>query len=452
MTTNSGRHFIVVFLEHLVPVSEINIHVTTVGPDKASVEVSAPLIPSIQSTLRIVVVPDLPANVSLHKNVSLEGTGRGENGVLITSDQDITIQCVSSAKGERSVDGYMAFPTNALGNKYLIPTYCERNSCILGIVGTGFPSVVKISLKLPPNKTLQFDGETYGNSDTISVMMRKYQTVQITSSVSLTGTYVQCDVPIAVFVGSDYTSVTGFSLDHMVEQLQPLDFLGMDYLLIPFPHRVSFDVVVVVAQFPNTSVRYSNYLHPIAEAGGSITIYLPSTMPSLLSSDKRITVMQISNSFSTDPEYREEYYEYPNNYTDTEYQDPCMLLVPPIEQWIPLYSFSSPTVMSDSKSVVLALAASTNCAPLLTLTIRGIQVDLKWTEIAGTQHSVSYATLEEKGPYIVNSTSSDATCSALGGYIYGPALHSAWVMSIGQSFKPLPDVSAAGVFLPFRYY
>ncbi|XP_041357760.1 IgGFc-binding protein-like [Gigantopelta aegis] len=419
-------------------------YVTTVESTTVNVRISAPRIPSTQPPLDISVTRGAPANVTLSSNISLIGTGRQDKGIFISSDGDITVQCFSFIGYERSSGAYLALPTNVLSKKYMIATFCEINSCMFAVVGTENDTSVTISIKLPPNETVQFEGTTYSNGDIITLTINRYEAVQISSSGSFTGTLIRATADIAVFVGADYTSVRGRSGDHLVEQLQPLDSWGMDYMLIPFPDRLSFDLVMVTAQFEQTTVMYNNSQYVIDEAGENIILKLMSDTPSRLSSDKRVLVMQLSTSVSSDFDdiYDNDY----GDYSDPVYYDPCMLLVTPMEQWISRYFFVSPILLSQSKPVVLALAANSDCTPLFKLMAIDTQISLTWIEISGTNISVSYTTLEQEGPYTVKSVDNQSTCSPLGGYIYGPVQHSAWTMPIGQSLKGLPDKRDKFVF------
>ncbi|XP_041358255.1 uncharacterized protein LOC121375088 [Gigantopelta aegis] len=425
-STNVGREYIIVFMEHIVNSSQLTVYITTRHQTAVEVQLSAPLAPSSQYPLNITVTNSVVSRVTLNKDLALKFTGRFDNGVLISSDGDITVQCFSSsisAKYPYSIGGYLALPTNVLGTEYMIATFRERNSCLFAVVGIADDTLVVISFKLPPMKQVMFEDKTYRNGDTVNITINRYEAVHMSSLGSLTGTFIRATAKVAVFVGADYTSANGLSMDHMVEQLPPLDSWGMDYMLIPFPDRSSFDLVVVVAQFERTTVVYDNAKYVIDGAGENITLKLMSDTPTRLWSDKRIEVMQVSTSFNT----------------YAVYTDPAMLLIPPVEQWVSTYLFASPNIERRAKPVVLALAADSNCTRLFKLMAGATQVSLTWTKIAGTKSSVSYTTLAREGPYTVDSLNDPSTCSAFGGYLYGPGFHSAWAMPIGQSVKSLPD-------------
>ena len=415
-------------MEHIINSSQLDIYITTRHLSAVKVQISTPLLPSTRYSLNIDVTNTAPSQATLDKNLALRFSGRRDNGVLVSSDADITVQCFStsvSSKYSNSIGGYLALPTHALGTEYMIATFCESNSCLFAVVGTTDSTVVTITFKLPLRGKVIFEDMTYRNGDIISITIHRYEAVQMSSLGSLTGTIIRATAKIAVFVAADYTSAKGLSMDHLVEQLPPLDSWGMEYFLIPFPDRASFDLVMVAAESQQTTVTYGDSQYVIAEAGGSITFKMMSDSPSRLWSNKRIVVMQISTSF--------------NSYT--EYTDPAMLLVPPVEQWVPTYIFASPLIDDQATETVLALAADSNCTDVLQLMAPQERIPLTWTEIVGTKKSVSYVTLDQEGPYTVDSVGGQGGCSRLGGYIYGPGYHSAWTMSIGQSVKPLPDVS-----------
>ncbi|XP_041357761.1 IgGFc-binding protein-like [Gigantopelta aegis] len=223
---------------------------------------------------------------------------------------------------------------------------------MFAVVGTEHDTSVTISIKLPPNEMVQFEGTTYSNGDIITLTINRYEAVQISSSGSFTGTLIRATADIAVFVGADYTSVRGRSMDHLVEQLQPLDSWGMDYMLIPFPDRSSFDLVMVTAQFEQTTVMYNNSQYVIDEAGENIILKLMSDTPSRLSSDKRVLVMQLSTSVSSDFDDI-----YDNDYGD--YSDPKRDKVAFSSTEIPMsVQSTSISISSDSFGVTFTKSVS----------------------------------------------------------------------------------------------
>ncbi|XP_041371509.1 uncharacterized protein LOC121385038 [Gigantopelta aegis] len=431
--SNSGREFVVVFLEHVIRRSNLDFYITTGLATNVSVEISAPGLPSKQAPIRLTLTHGITSHAAVNTNLALKGvwgqdlgTQKAKKGIFISSDGDISVQCYTTSTHSaypNSVGGYLALPTDALGKEYMITTYCEANSCAFAVVGTEDDTQVQLVLKLPPSKRVRYSGTNYYSGDTISETIDRFEAIELMSSGSFSGTVVTSSRNVAVFIGTDFSSVgEGSSMDAMTEQLAPLDTWGMDYFLVPFPGRSTFDLLTVTAQFNNTLVELNGTRHTIMEEGTSINLKLPSDAPAYLWSNKRVLVLQLSTSHGS----------------DTDFTDPSMLAVPPIKQWSSGYTFASSSTTSNAEDVALALIANTSCVSEVSLS-HGLQlVHLNWTVVAGVGYSISYTTLQD-GFYEVR-TLAPGTCPSFGGYLYGPGYNFAWSMPIGQSFKILPDI------------
>ena len=255
-------------MEHIIGNSDLDVYITTAQSVDVSVHVSAPGMTSTQAPVDLTATQGMTAHASISRSLALQGNQKAKKGILISSSADVAVQCFSTRiHSPYSVGGFVAFPTSVLGTEYMVTTYCERNSCVFAVVGTQDDTEVEILIKLPPNKSIKYKHITYFGGDTIKESVDRFEALQFMSFKTFTGTVVRANKKVAVFVGADYTTVRGSSKDAMAEQLAPLRTWGMDYVLAPFPRRVSFDLVIITAQFNNTLVEVNGRRYTIYKAG-----------------------------------------------------------------------------------------------------------------------------------------------------------------------------------------
>ena len=78
---------------------------------------------------------------------------------------------------------------------------------------------------------------------------------QIRSSTDLTGTVVSANKPVAVFSGSEWTSVGADKMgDHLVEQMPPTPTWGWDFITVPIATRRAGDIFRVLGRSTSSSM------------------------------------------------------------------------------------------------------------------------------------------------------------------------------------------------------
>ncbi|XP_071088862.1 uncharacterized protein [Haliotis cracherodii] len=315
-----------------------------------TVKISAPLRLDLLPQMTTTVYQGNSSLINVARELNVLQTGISNNGILIESDGDITVQgysqSLSSSDGD-STGGFQALPISSLGTEYMVTTYCEKYVCQVAIAAVVDTSV-GVQFKLAPSYTLTYNLSQYGDGDVLTVSLKAYQVIQLQIATDMSGTIITSLDKVAVFVGSDWTPIMPWQNDglgdFMVEQMPPLNTWGCSYVVTSFPGRSSSDLVTIVAAENTAEVTDSSGSTYTIGYRNRHTLTLASGTSLYLRSTSRIIVAQ----FTMSPE---------QFVTDT---DPSMLLVPPIDQWKTSYDFEIIDLTPTN------FVTSTDCTPSVT--------------------------------------------------------------------------------------
>lgn len=153
----------------------------------------------------------------------------------------------------------------------------------------------------------------------------------------LTGTIVRSNKPIGVLSGHVRTSVpVGLpypydSKDHLVEMLMPTEVWGRNFISVPFGVNLEGDLFRVTAIYDNTIVNFQTaYEQRIInlQEPGSFAELRKIADPAVWSSNKPIQIAQFMMHTASA-------FDNPN-------YDPCMVILPPVEQYVSRIIFQTP--------------------------------------------------------------------------------------------------------------
>ena len=272
--------------------------------------------------------------------------GSAYKGLRVTATDTISLYIANEA--ENSYDAANVLPVAALGNHYMIQSnksegeqsnhYRENRAAFL-VVATQDDTEVRITPKIQT-----WDGHAAGQTYTVALDAGQcYHVLNLNAGAStnsegdFTGTIVESDSdkPIAVFNGNCITSVPGgltYGYDHVFEQAMPTDFWGNRFVVTSIKQNyqgMSADLVKVTALNDNTTVTRDG--SPLAQlnSGESTTFNLDlNTNPcSFLESDNPVAVFVYNHSHGS-------------GYT-TNYGDPSMVWISPVEQTVFEVTFST---------------------------------------------------------------------------------------------------------------
>lgn len=153
----------------------------------------------------------------------------------------------------------------------------------------------------------------------------------------LTGTIVRSNKPVGVLSGHVRTSVpVGLpypydSKDHLVEMLFPTEAWGRNFISVPFGVNLEGDLFRITSIYDNTIVNFeTQYEKKIINLSspGSFAEIRRVDVPAVWQSNKPIQIAQFMMHTGTAFDN--------NNY------DPCMVILPPVEQYVSRIIFQTP--------------------------------------------------------------------------------------------------------------
>ena len=149
------------------------------------------------------------------------------------------------------------------------------------------------------------DSYIFSKGKMMSITISKYESLNISSVMDLTGTVIKAFHPVAVYSGHECASVPSYSsrCGHLVEQIPPVNVLGTCYVAAAFAGRESGDYVRAVAVNPETYIKvkcsvsgevsYSGQFGPYSD-GGFLEFYMAMDWHCTFESNKPTMVVQFS--------------------------------------------------------------------------------------------------------------------------------------------------------------
>lgn len=180
-----------------------------------------------------------PGEIQTHffssENINIQTTGTFVNNVYrITSNIDIVAYSFTPYYNIVSNDAALLLPVHGLGRKYVAASFVNltgnTRSSVLGFVATA-TGTTSVKIYNRANSLVQ----------TVSLLQGQYfqRMNGNTLDTDVTGWYIEADKPIAVFSGSQQTSV-GNSIsagDLLVEQVPPVETLASTFVASPTNSR-----------------------------------------------------------------------------------------------------------------------------------------------------------------------------------------------------------------------
>ena len=310
-----------------------------------------------------------------------------------------------------TTDAFAALPIGSLGQQYRVMAWPGRstdsdNRSQFAIAATEDGTSVIITPKATSGT--RTSGVPY------TITLNQFDAYQLVASGDLTGTLIESDAPIAVFGGHQcgYVPSNYNYCDHLVEQMPPIDMWGTGAMTVPLATRSGGDYFRILASQDNTTVVIDG---PV-----------PSTWT--LNAGQRLNrILDGNNSITADAPILVAQYSTGSDY-DGAVADPFMMLLPPAQQFLRSYTFTTPSSGFPSNFVnVIALATDAAGGWVLLDGIpvgSGLFTPMPGALYSGAQVPVSLGahTLEAPSP--------------LGLYVYGYADYDSYGYSGGFSAAP----------------
>ncbi|MDX9881480.1 MAG: PKD domain-containing protein [Prolixibacteraceae bacterium] len=255
-------------------------------------------------------------------------------GIHLESTKPVNVYALNW--DQNSADVAVVFPVESIGDEYFAVCYEPHIHKNNGNYGNGRNSEFLVvatenntKVEITPSKV------TEGRKPAkvpFSVVLNRGEVYQVQSmndvnlagQGDLTGSYVKSDKPVAFFSGSLSTTIPASSnsaWDHLYEQIPPTRSWGRNYYTIPLKSREQ-DRYRVIAAEDKTKVTIDDVKDTILNRGDFFEFVLYHDEFRQIYADKRILVMQYSQSQSVDANYTQ------NN------GDPFMVVLSPVNQMV----------------------------------------------------------------------------------------------------------------------
>lgn len=286
-------------------------------------------------------------------------------GIRITSNNKITVYGIS--KDDTITDAFLALPVDGLGTDYIIQGYKNNNYTNINfpqggsqfaIVGTEDNTIVTFIL---PVDTL-----TYNAGVPYSFTLNEGQVFRLRNddlSADLSGTIINSNKRIAVFGSHHCANIPSNTLwcDYLIEQLQPTTTWGKEFVLCPLYDRNNGDTYRFTSVENNTNIYLDGSLLITLNANQFYEVIIDG--PGYITSNNRIMITQYANS--TD--------------YDSKTGDPCMILIPPIEQYLKSYTVFSPAGFANNYINIIAPSEAAGNITIDGYTISAASFTNVWT-------------------------------------------------------------------------
>ena len=329
-------------------------------------------VPALSYKRTLTVSSSNSALDSLSRDVRFTGTGKSNNGIMVTASAEITLYGIN--KGLYSTDGFLALPMDTLGTEYYVINYAPKGDYYeLGIVAAKDHTVVNLILPPRGNLNIEYTGRTYKPGEIIVVHLRKLEFFQLNTVSDLTGLHIVSNELIAAYNGHRAMVVgePDTQPDHSVIQLLPVSRWGKQFAVTSFPGRSNGDIIRLVSSVDDTTLTIDNSSVVLPYAGSYYDFQLPSRSSVYFATNKPVQVVQFG---------RGQDQSNPHN------GDITTASIPSISQYQSDYKFATPDSSAGSfvnNALVMVLATEQNNVYIDSVSVTSVASD-SWQSIAGS--------------------------------------------------------------------
>lgn len=299
-----GIDFWLLFMDNYnapTPYLDIASKVNATGTVSISgIEFSEPFSVMANTVIRV----NLPAGAEIITSGTIQSLG-----IHVVSDYEVTVYGMNRAV--YSTDGFLGLPLDILGTNYLTMTY------------SGFTSEFAIVSPYDNNQV----SITPIIGDPLNVNLNQGETYMVAGSQDLTGSIIISTLPVALFSGNNCANIpVGYAYcDHLVEQIPPVSTWGTTFVTKTLAGRLNGDTWRFLSSQNGTQLMINgDAAGPVLNFGDFYETIL--TENSFVSANYPILAVQFSNGQTW----------------DGVYADPFMMVIPPYQQFLDGYNFSTP--------------------------------------------------------------------------------------------------------------
>ena len=353
----------------------------------------------------------IAANIATKYIVPSELETDGFDEVLQTSirlSSDIEFSVYGLSRLQYTTDAYLGLPIDVLGTEYIVLAWDA------GVLGASEYLIVATADNTTVDITASLHDTTSVNTQ---VTLNSGDTYQHRSAENddVTGTVISSDLPIAVFAGhqcANIPNVSTFYCDHLIEQLPPTNSWGTQFFTAPLAEKLNGDTFRFIANIDNTEITINGEIATTINSGEYFETLLEEA--SFITATSPILVSQYSNGTTF----------------DSVTSDPFMMLIPPFEQFLDEYTFSTPTEGFRTNYVNIVVRT----ASISSLSLDEIALnESDFTQIFSTDYS--YTQIE------IGLGSHTLTGAVSGIYVYGYDKDDSYGYSGGLSLSSIASVA-----------
>lgn len=250
---------------------------------------------------------------------SLPNNSISRLGVHVTAQSEVTIYGLNQKT--YTTDAFLSLPVDILGLEYLAMSYQGLSGYPSQIAVAGVFDNTQITITPSAAAVDRPAGVPF------TVTLNRLDTFQIRGNgTDLTGSIITATAPVSVMSGVECVNVpVGYPwCDHIVEMMPPVATWGKSFLTVPLATRLKGDVFRILASQDGTNVYINGALAATLNRGKFYEKIL--TVRSQIEASTPVLVAQYSAGQSF----------------DGVVSDPFMMLIPPTEQFLNRYTFSTP--------------------------------------------------------------------------------------------------------------
>ncbi|XP_061180629.1 IgGFc-binding protein-like [Saccostrea echinata] len=388
-----GREFFTLFMKNYRALRNLTVYITTNNETTVKILTSPHLNANIQSVFNFTsnFKLDLPLNLDC-EYFTVEPKG------LILQTSELSSVTIFDSFYLTSNDGTLIIPTQKLSNKYIVsstdPHYTDSDYYSQFAIGALYNRTnVEIIFKFKHNTPLTIQGKSYRDGDIFTVMLERFDTLQIAHTTDLSGSFITSTKPIAVFSGNRCQDLKD-GCSHMVTQLPPTTEIDTQYIIPPFYHNAGTLIQVLSENRSSiTSSVGSSVSNFHLNEKGYKNIEVTSNVTTVIESDHPVLV----TAFGMGIPYH-----------------PYVTVVPGVHQYLDYYKIIVPAGYEENFICVIVSSQSLN-----SLRINGFSVShytsVYQSALTLTKHFSIRTFKVQSGTFVLSTT--DA--SQFGLFVYG---------------------------------
>lgn len=363
----AGTGFRVAIPQGIAPVVNSRMVISSATATSGYVENSA-----FNVAIPFTVTPGIVTTLTIPMAVEVAGNGNSieEKALRINAQAPISVQVLAGSPV--AIDGYTAIPTDFLDRIYRLMAWDDG----IGVSSSLTLAAVQINTQITIIPAISANGHPAGVPYQVTLNGNQTYNLYAPSPADLSGTTITSSRPFAVYGGNSCGLVPTGAVefcDLLVEQMQPTQAWGSEFVTLPFAGRTAGDVIRVYAGTDGTTVNVNGVL--VATLNQGAFYETSRTAAARIVTNPQTMVAQFAKGCKAEA----------NPDPNSCYGDPFMLTVPPTDQWAARFDAVVPQ-LNASYQHFLGIVAPTSAVGQIRINGQLVPV-ASFTAIPGTPYS-----------------------------------------------------------------